>query len=77
MYMDIVTDGCLKGLGQMLWSMGFNIAEAVVVLTVLPRWALNGWLAVLFFCEIFNFALSYGRLKKVLDFRLLPIKKET
>ncbi len=81
MYMDIVTDGCLKGLGQMMWSMGFNIAEAMIgvalVLTVLPRWALNGWLAVLFFCEIFNFALSYGRLKKVLDFRLIPIKKET
>lgn len=25
MYMDMVTDGCLKGLGEHLWSMGFNI----------------------------------------------------
>lgn len=75
-YMDIVTDGCLKGLGQMLFSMSYNILDALVgvllVLTILPTWALNGYIAVIFLTEIFNFALSYHRLKKVAQFRLFP-----
>lgn len=66
MYMDIVTDGCLKGLGQMMWSMTFNIAEACIgvllVITVLPRAALSGYVFVIFFCEIFNFIFSFSRL---------------
>ena len=79
MYVDIVTDGCLKGLGQMLWSMCFNVAESLVgvllVVTLLPRWALNGYIAVLFFCEIFNFTLSITRLRRVARFRLWPEPK--
>ena len=27
-YMDIIVDGCLKGLGQQMWSMGINIVES-------------------------------------------------
>lgn len=77
MYVDIVTDGCLKGLGQMMWSMGFNIAEAAVgvllVVTVLPRWALDGYVFVIFFCEIFNFTLSISRLRRVARFRIFPL----
>jgi stage V sporulation protein B len=66
LYTDIVTDGCLKGLGQMMFSMAFNIAEAalglLLVWALLPRWALNGYIFVLYICEIFNFALSLHRL---------------
>ena len=79
LYVDIVTDGCLKGLGQMLQSMCFNVAESVLgvllVITLLPRWALNGYIFVLFFCEIFNFTLSITRLRKVAKFRLFPNQK--
>ena len=79
MYMDIVTDGCLKGLGQMMHSMRFNIAEAalgvLLVIALLPRWALNGYIFVIFFCEIFNFTLSIRRLRKVTKFSLLPERK--
>ena len=68
-YLDTVTDGCLKGLGQMLRSMCYNVADALigVGLTVwlLPRHGLEGWIFVLYFCEGFNFALSFGRLAKV------------
>ena len=70
MYTDIVTDGCLKGLGEMMRSMTYNIAEAVLGLaltwTLLPRYALTGYILTLYVCEIFNFALSIGRLMKVL-----------
>jgi O-antigen/teichoic acid export membrane protein len=79
MYMDIVIDGCLKGLGQMMRSMCYNIAEALLgvalVITVLPRWALHGYIAVLFVCEIFNFTLSMTRLKKVSGFSLFAARE--
>lgn len=66
MYMDMVTDGCLKGLGQMMYSMAYNIAEALVgvvlVYYLLPVYGLRGYLGIIFFMECFNFALSFGRL---------------
>ena len=69
MYMDIVTDGCLKGLGQMLRSMRYNVSEAllglVLVVTVLPRRGLNGYLLMIVVCELWNFTLSFARLVKV------------
>lgn len=69
MYMDIVTDGCLKGLGQMLNSMSYNVCEAALgvlfVIILVPRYALGGYIFVLFFCECFNFCLSMRRLWKV------------
>ncbi|MGN1001915.1 MAG: oligosaccharide flippase family protein [Oscillospiraceae bacterium] len=81
MYMDIVTDGCLKGLGQMMYSMSYNIAEAFLgvflVITILPRHALKGYIFVLFFSEVFNFVLSIGRLKKVCGFRLFGKAEKT
>lgn len=74
MYMDIVTDGCLKGLGQMMRSMAYNISEALLgvlfVLAVLPRRGLGGFLALLYLCELWNFSLSFHRLVKVAG--LLP-----
>ena len=76
MYMDIVTDGCLKGLGEHLWSMGFNITEAIfgviLVYTLLPHFALNGYIGILFFEEIFNFTLSIWRLSRVTEIKLFP-----
>ena len=69
MYMDIVTDGCLKGLGQMLNSMCYNICEAALgvlfVIILVPEYGLGGYIFVLFFCECFNFTLSMRRLWKV------------
>ncbi len=71
MYLDIVTDGCLKGLGQMLRSMAYNISEALLsvafVIGVLPRWGLGGFLFLIFFCELWNFSLSFARLVKITD----------
>ena len=71
-YTDIVTDGCLKGLGEMMRSMAYNIAEAVLglglVWSLLPRWALGGYVFVLYLCELFNFTLSIRRLHAVTGF---------
>ena len=69
MYLDTVTDGMLRGLGQHMYSMYFNIADSVLclllVVTVLPRYAIFGYMVILYVSEIFNFALSIGRLGKV------------
>ncbi|PKM74154.1 MAG: hypothetical protein CVU91_03680 [Firmicutes bacterium HGW-Firmicutes-16] len=79
MYMDMVTDGCLKGLGQHLWSMGFNIMDALIgvflVYTILPHFALNGYIGIIFFEEVFNFSLSIWRLSRVTKIRLFPPPK--
>jgi len=76
MYLDIVTDGCLKGLGQMQRSMYYNVSEAllglILVVTLLPRFALKGYLALLYFCELWNFTLSFLRLRRVTGLRLFP-----
>lgn len=74
MYMDMVTDGCLKGLGQQVYSMGVNILDAllgvILVYTLLSRFALSGYIAILFFEEILNFTLSIWRLKSVAEVKI-------
>jgi stage V sporulation protein B len=71
MYMDMVTDGCLKGLGQQVWSMGFSILDAtlgvILVWLLLPRYALTAYIGIIFFEEIINFSLSIWRLIKVTE----------
>ena len=65
-YLDISVDGCLKGLGEQLWCMGVNVADSLLGLLLmrllLPRYALTGYVLVLYATELFNFALSAGRL---------------
>lgn len=69
MYMDLCVDGCLKGLGQQVWSMGINILDAlsglVLVWLLLPRFGLAGYLAVIYVTETLNFLLSCLRLVRV------------
>lgn len=68
MYMDTVTDGILKGLGEQLYSMKINIADSfisvVMVYLILPEYALSGYIFILYFTEAFNFGLSIYRLNK-------------
>ena len=69
MFSDIVVDGCLKGLGEHVWSMGVNILESavsvVLVYTLLPRFGLGAFIFILYFDEVFNFLLSISRLVQV------------
>ncbi len=74
MYMDTVTDGMLKGLGQQLYSMGVNIADAALSLALvfwlLPIYAIKAYIFMIFFTECFNFALSMLRLLKLAEVRI-------
>jgi stage V sporulation protein B len=74
MYMDMVTDGMLKGLGMQLDSMIINITDALLCLIfvyfLVPVWAVRAYVGIIFFSECFNFALSFRKLSKVVDIRL-------
>jgi len=69
MYTDMTIDGCLKGLGQQVWSMGINILDAalglMLVWLLLPRWALTGYIAMIYLTELINFVLSITRLRRI------------
>ena len=72
MYTDMTVDGCLKGLGQQVWSMGINIADALLGLALvwwlLPQYALVAYIGIIYLTELFNFVLSIFRLVKILRF---------
>lgn len=74
MYLDMVTDGCLKGLGQMMYSMAYNIAEALIgvilIYALIPKYAIAGYIAIICFTELFNFTLSMRRLARVTKLNL-------
>jgi stage V sporulation protein B len=74
MYMDSVTDGMLRGLGQQMHSMRYNVLDSFVSLALvyclLPRYAIGGYIFIIYFTEIFNFALSIHRLAKVTSLSL-------
>ncbi|MDR3277515.1 MAG: oligosaccharide flippase family protein, partial [Oscillospiraceae bacterium] len=74
MYLDSVTDGMLRGLGQQMYSMRYNILDSfisvILVYLLLPRYAVAGYIFMICFTEAFNFALSIHRLSKVSAIRL-------
>ena len=71
LYTDMSVDGCLKGLGQQVWSMGVNILDALCGLAMawllLPRYALAAYIGMIWATELLNFALSAGRLWRILN----------
>ncbi len=73
MYTDMLIDGCLKGLGQQVWSMGINILDALlgVILTwkLLPLYAMNAYMVIIYFTECLNFVLSALRLRQIMPAR--------
>lgn len=74
MYLDSVVDAHLKGLGYQVYSMGVNIADAaisvVAVLLLLPLLGADGYALVIYITELFNFAFSLGKLRRVVRFSL-------
>ena len=68
-YVDCVTDGCLKGLNQQVHSMVYNIWEGIInvvmLYILLPRTAIFGYIIVMYIKEVFNAILSLRRLSKV------------
>ncbi len=74
MYTDMITDGMLKGLDQQLYSMKYNIIDSsvcvVLVWFLLPRFAVKGYIFILYLSEIINFYLSVSKLITVCDIEI-------
>ncbi len=71
MYLDSSVDAMLKGLGEQVHCMKINIADSAVslalILLLLPRFGLAGYITVLYVCELLNASLSISRLLSVTD----------
>ncbi len=74
MYTDGVVDAMLKGLNKQVNSMRFNIIDSIVsvimIYVLLPRFGVNGYIAVIFVTELLNAFLSLNCLIKTTDFKL-------
>lgn len=77
-FLDSVTDGMLRGLGQQMYSMRYNILDSfvsvILVYFLLPKYAVAGYIVMIYFTDIFNFTLSIRRLSVVTKIRL-SVKK--
>lgn len=76
MYADTMVDGMLKGLNEQLASMRYNIMDSslcvALVWFLLPKYAVSGYVFILFFSEILNFSLSFHRLTTACTVRVHP-----
>ena len=69
MYLDTSVDSLLKGLGQQVYIMGVNIADAacglLFVMILTPAMGMNGYILTMWICEVGNLFASILRLGKI------------
>ncbi len=69
MYVDTATDAMMKGLGEEIYSMNINVADALIsvilVWLLVPRFGIDGYLITIYFSEIFNTVFSVTHLLSV------------
>lgn len=74
LYLDSVVDGMLKGLDQQAYSFRYNIIDGILrvamAAVLLPWLGITGYFLLLYLSELFNCALSLGRLVKVAELRV-------
>lgn len=68
MYLDMITDSLLKGLGEQVYSMRINVYDSLLstlmILILVPRFGMAGYGVVLFLSETFNFTASIYKLSQ-------------
>ena len=74
MYLDHATDQMLKGVGEQVASMWINITDSLLsvalVYLLLPVMGVSGYALVIIIMELYNFALSFRRLRRRIRFRM-------
>ncbi len=69
MYVDSSVDGVLKGMGEQVYSMNVNIADAlcsvIMVWLLLPSMGLQGYVITIYVTETLNTTLSLTRMLRV------------
>ncbi len=77
MYLDHATDQMLKGIGEQVASMWINITDSllsvVLVYLLLPVLGVWGYAVMIVGMELYNFLLSFRRLRRRIRFRLAPL----
>ena len=73
MYLDTSVDAILKGLGEQMYHMTVNIIDSllsvILVIFLLPRFGILGYIMTVYFTEIINATLSLTRLLTVTRIR--------
>ena len=73
MYLDTSVDSMLKGLGQQIYHMGINITDSflsvILVIFLIPRFGIMGYVMTVYFTELTNASLSIARLFTVVKIR--------
>lgn len=74
MYLDTMVDAFLKSLDAQLDSMRYNLMDAafsvVMAYLLLPHLGIAGYILLLYTSEMFNLALSLGKLISLIDLRI-------
>ncbi|MGL5693328.1 MAG: oligosaccharide flippase family protein [Peptostreptococcaceae bacterium] len=77
MYLDRIVDGSLNALNQQMYTLKYNLMDMVlrisIILVIIPKKGIDGFILVLFASTLFNASLSINRLLKVtkLEFDLI------
>lgn len=78
MYVDTATDAMLKGLGEQVYCMKINIADAlmsvILVSLLIPRLGILGYLVTIYVSESFNTVMSVTHLLGIRKTRVRPWK---
>ena len=78
MYLDHVSDGCLKGLDKQNFVMKVNLLDAalsvVFAIALVPKMGIIGFVIALYLCEILNCFFSFGMLTLTVHPRLSVFK---
>lgn len=78
MYMDMTTDGMLKGLDQQLSLMRINVLDSLLcvalVYFLVPKAAVNGYIVTIYTAEIINFILSFFKLRRNTTLSIRPFR---
>jgi len=79
MYLDSISDGILKGLDQQVFSFRTAITDSVLriflILLILPKTGLMGFIGIMYFSNFLTCILNVGRLIKISNASLKPIKE--
>ncbi len=69
MYLDAVADGILKGLDQQLFTFRTSVTDSliriVLILTLLPRFGIYGFIGIMYFSNLLTCMLNVKRLSRV------------
>ncbi len=79
MYMDMTSDGLLKGLGMQKQIMAINVSDSVIsvimIYFLVPKMGIYGYIFMIYFTELFNFVFSFCTLMKKSRFSLNRMKR--